>query len=745
MKMALSKGTRLGRYEILALLGSGGMGEIYRARDTRLERDVALKVLPDHLACDSDALARFQREARAVAALSHPNIRAIYDIGCDEGKTFAIMELLEGDTLASHLAQAALHWREALEIGLGIANGLAAAHAKGIVHRDIKSANIFLDPIRGVKILDFGLARLKSRRASPTFSELPTCSLETQLGVVMGTVAYMSPEQVRGQSADARSDVFAFGCVLYEMATGYRPFTGETNADIMAAILHHQPPALSQSGKQRPADLDRIIVRCLQKNPELRFPSGRELVAALQTLDQRAGLVDTATMTEVDRTEVPVPEPVVPAAAKQPSVGSVAVLPFVNMSSDKENEYFSDGLAEELINVLTKVEGLEVVPRTSTFAYKGKSEDIRKIGEQLNVRTVLQGSVRKSGNRLRIAAQLVRVEDGHHLWSETYNRQLQDVFEIQDEIAQSITKALRIVLTEKEKREFEKLPTADVHAYDFYLRGQQFFHQLRRKSLEFARQMFARAIAVDPTFARAYAGVADCCSLLYTRWNASPANLQEADRASRKALELDPDLAEAHMARGLAVLLGKQYEQAHQEFETAIRLNPNLFETYYFYGRACREQGQLAEAAILFEKAAQLDPADYQAPLAAANVYAGLGREEESKAAYRQSLELIDRHLSLHPDDPRALYLGAIACCRLGERERGLDLAKQSMALDPDEPMTLYAAACVYAILGQVEEAVDCLSKAVANGYAHKEWIKNDSDLKALHGHPRFEELVGRM
>jgi non-specific serine/threonine protein kinase len=741
--MALVNGARLGRYEILALLGSGGMGEVYRARDTRLEREVALKVLPEHLANDTESLARFQREARAVAALSHPNIRAIYDIGTDDGKTFAIMELLEGDTLANHLAQSALHWREAVEIGLGIANGLAAAHAKGIIHRDIKSANVFLDPIRGVKILDFGLARLKNRSASPAFSEMPTCTLETQIGMVMGTVAYMSPEQVRGYAADARSDVFAFGCVLYEMVTGYRPFSGESNADIMAAILHEQPPALSQSGKQRPADLDRIIARCLQKNPDQRFPSGREAATALHALSQRADLVDTATLAEADRTEIPAPARLVPhAASKQPSAGSIAVLPFVNMSSDKENEYFSDGLAEELINVLTKVEGLEVAPRTSTFAYKGKSEDIRKIGEQLHVRTVLQGSVRKSGSKLRIAAQLVRVEDSHHLWSETYNRELKDVFEIQDEIAQSITKALRIVLTEKEKRALEKIPTADVQAYDYYLRGMQFFHQLRRKSLEFARQMFARAIAVDPTFARAYAGVADCCSLLYTRWSANPVNLQEADRASRKALELDPDLAEAHMARGLAVLLSKQHESAKQEFETAIRLNPNLFETYYFYGRACREQGLLAEAAILFEKAAQINPADYQAPLAAANVYAGLGRTDDSRSAYRKSLELIDRHLVMHPDDPRALYLGAIACCRLGEKDRGLDLAKQSLALDPEEPMTLYACACVYSILGQVEEAIDCLSKAVANGYSQKEWIRNDADLRALHGHPRFEGLV---
>ena len=736
--MTLTTGTRLARYEILSRLGAGGMGEVYRARDTRLDRDVAIKVLSEQFAQDPDLLARFQREGKAAAALSHPNIRAIYDIGTDQGTTFAVMELLEGDTLAARIKRAPPDWREAVEIGLAVANGLAAAHAKGIVHRDIKPANIFLDTNGGVKILDFGLARLKSKEKGPEQKPTETASWETQPGMVMGTVVYMSPEQLRGQAVDARSDVFAFGCVLYEMVTGLRPFGGDSNADIIASILHDPPPALSESGRKRPAELDRLIARCLQKDPAQRFPSGRELALALKCLVQK--LVGTETA-EWQETETP------PAARPQinPPSASVAVLPFVNMSPDKENEYFSDGLADELINALTKVEGLRVAPRTSAFAFKGKNEDIRKIGEQLNVRTVLEGSVRKAGNRLRINAQLVNVADSAYLWSETYTRQLEDVFAIQDEIAQNIVKALRVILSEKEKRAIEKAPTADVKAYDYYLQGRQFFHQLRRKSLEFARRMFARAIALDPGYARAYAGLADCCSLLYTRWDASTANLEEADKASRKALKLDPDLAEAHVARGLAVLLGKQYELAHQEFETALRLSPNLFETHYFYGRACREQGMLAEAARLFERAAQLNPADYQAPLAAANVFAGLGRPAESAAAYRRSLELIDKHLQMHPDDARALYLGAIASCRLGDRDRGLDLAKQSLALDPEEPMTLYAVACVYAILSQSDEAIDCLSKAVANGYSHKEWIKNDADLNSLRSHPRFQALLQRL
>jgi TolB-like protein/Flp pilus assembly protein TadD len=415
------------------------------------------------------------------------------------------------------------------------------------------------------------------------------------------------------------------------------------------------------------------------------------------------------------------------------------------MSSDKENEYFSDGLAEELINALSHVGGLHVASRTSAFAFKGKSEDVRKIGEQLNVRTVLEGSVRKAGSRLRISAQLVNVADGYQLWSETYNRQLEDVFAIQDEIAQSITQALRVILSEKEKRALEKPPTANVRAYDFYLRGRQFFHQWRRTSLVRAQEMFRHAIVLDPGYAQAYAGLADCCAHLYTYWGCRPEHLAQADEASRKALELGPELAEAHTARGRAVSLSKRYDEAGREFETAIRLNPNLFETYFFYARLCRETGKLAEAVRLFEQASRLNPTEYQAPLALANVFASMGRKEESAAAYRRSLELAEKHLESHPDDARALYLGAIACCRLGDRERGLEWAGRALTMDPDEPMTLYNVTCVYALAGQTEEALDCLAKAIARGYSLKAWIEHDSDLVSLHGHPRFQALLRAM
>jgi serine/threonine protein kinase/Flp pilus assembly protein TadD len=735
--MPLATATRLGPYEILAQLGAGGMGEVYRARDTRLDRDVAIKVLPEPIAQDHQALARFQREARAVASLSHPNILALYDIGTEQGTAYAVMELLEGQTLGRRIRTSPLDWRAALDIAGAIADGLAAAHAKGIVHRDIKPENIFLQSNGGVKVLDFGLARLEPK-ATPTVTSGPeTITLETQPGVVMGTVAYMSPEQVRGQPADARSDIFAFGCVLHEMLSGRRPFTGATNADLMAAILQHPPAALPEPAG-RPLELDRLILRCLEKNPAQRFASARDLVSALKSVPR----ADSGGQAKADTGKT------LETAVRKttpPTLPSVAVLPFVNMSSDPENEYFSDGLAEELIAVLTKVEGLHVASRTSAFAFKGKKEDVRQIGEQLSVRTVLEGSVRKSGNRLRIAARLVKVADGYDLWSETYNRQLEDVFAIQDEIAQNIAKALRVILTEKDKRAMERAPEADVEAYDFYLRGRQFFHQFRRKGFEFARQMFARAIEIDPHFARAYAGMADCHSFLFLQWEATPANLEQAQNASKKALELGPDLAEAHVSRGFALSLQKRNDEACQEYETAVRLDPTLYEAHYFYGRACLARGKLPEAARLFEQACQLRPDEYQAASHLTSIYTGLGRKADAQTASHRCLERIDKHLALHPDDPRAYYLGAVVWSQRGEGAKALDWAGKALAIDPEEPITLYNVACMYSLQGQPEQAMDCLEKAVKYGFAHKAWIENDSDFDLIRQHPRYQALVNRM
>ncbi len=734
--MALTSSTRLGPYEIVNKLGSGGMGEVYRARDTRLDRDVAIKVLAAQLAHDPLALARFQREAKAVAALSHPSILTLYDIGTEQGTTYVVMELLEGQTLGGRLKQAPLDWRSGLRIAVAIAEGLGVAHAKGIIHRDIKPENVFLTADGGVKILDFGLVRRENKPAPTVPGASDTVGLETEPGVIMGTVAYMSPEQVRGQPA------VSFGAMLHEMLTGWRPFDGPSAADTMAAILNNPPPALSQSGRERPTALDRILLRCLEKDATLRFQSGRELAAALKSVVQETASSESGQQRGLDTTLEHVPAP----RTQTQTPPSIAVLPFVNMSSDPENHYFSDGLAEELIAVLTKIAGLHVSSRTSSFPFKGKSEDVRKIVEQLNVRTVLEGSVRKSGNRLRIAAQLVNVADGYHLWSETYNRQMEDVFAIQDEIAQSIAKALQVILTEQDKRALENGPQcADVKAYEFYLRGRQFFHQFRRKGFEFALQMFTRAIEIDASYARAYAGIADCHSSLYLTWEATETNLKKADEASRKALELGPNLAEAHVARGCSLALRKQFAEARQEFERAIRLEPSLFEAHYFFGRTCMREGKLLEAAALFDQAAKMRSDDYQCHSHLAAIYNGLGHNAEALAASRRCLDVIEKHLALHPDDARALYLGAVSWTKLGETAKAVEWADRSVAMNPEEPLTLYNVACVYALQGQTEPALDCLERAIKHGYAHKAWVQNDADLNSLRSHPRYLALVEKL
>ncbi len=424
---------------------------------------------------------------------------------------------------------------------------------------------------------------------------------------------------------------------------------------------------------------------------------------------------------------------------------SIAVLAFVNMSNDPENEFFSDGIAEEIINALTQVKALRVASRTSSFAFKGKSEDIGEVGRKLKVHTVLEGSVRKAGNRLRVTAQLINVADGYHLWSERYDRQLEDVFEIQDQIAENIVRALRVVLGEDEKRAIEKTPTENVQAYEYYLRGRQAQHQMRGSAMQYARRMFDRAIEIDPNFARAHAGIADCCSFLYMYWDASNANLEEADASSRKALQLDPESAEAHTSRALALTLRRQYEGARQEFEAALRLNPMLYEAHYFYGRACFTEGKLDEAVSHYREAWRVRPEDYQAIYLSAEALVKLGRGDEALDAARQGLKVADAHLDLNPGDARAWYLSAASLMRLGQREQALQRARRASTIDPEDTAVLYNVGCVYALGGSAEEALDHLDKAIQNGFGQREWVENDSDWDSIRGEPRFQALLRKL
>lgn len=710
-------GHTISHYRILANLGEGGMGAVYRAQDLMLGREIALKFLPANMAADPAARRRLLKEAQAASRLNHPNIATIYEVNESEDLPYIAMELVTGATLKQILERGELNTAQFPDIAHQIAEGLYEAHRAGVFHGDIKPGNIMLDERSRVKILDFGLATQAQRdRGADETDEAFATRTATQ-DHAGGTFPYMSPEQLRGGPANARSDIFSFGVLLYECLTGRLPFRGETSIDTLHAILRtpHTPlrsflPEISQEWEQ-------LIDRCLAKPPEHRCASMQEVQEALRRIA---------------------------APALRPE-NSLAVLYFENLSGAKEEEYFRDGMTEDVITELAKIKDLRVFPRSSVLAYRDKPLPVTQIGQQLCAGYVLEGSVRRAGSRLRITAQLAETRTGHSIWAERYDRLLEDVFAIQDEIAQNIARALRVMLSEEEKREIEKVPTNKIQAYDYYLRGRQFFHRMRLKGFEYARQMFARAIVIDPGYARAYAGVGDCCSFLYMWCEATEDNLREAISASRHAVELDSQSAEAHASLGLAESLGKHYEAARQEFETALRLDSQLFEAYYFYGRSCYEQGQYEKAAALFEKAGQVNPDDYQARSLRGLCFRALGRAEEAGEAFQECVKAIERHLPLHPDDERALCLGSGALCGLGDTDRALEWADRAVSMEPEEAVVLYNVSCTYALLGETEKALDCLEKAFRQGYGHKEWFERDPDFSSVRDHPRFQALMQQL
>ena len=538
-----------------------------------------------------------------------------------------------------------------------------------------------------------------------------------------------APEQAAGElNLDGRSDQYSLACMLYEMLTGERPFNAATAQALMAKRFTETARPLRTVRAAIPESIERAVAKAMATEVSGRFATTGQFGQALAS-----GSLNTPNDTGVFS------QPVVSAAK------SVAVLPFANMSADAENEYFTDGMAEEIINALSKIQALRVASRTSSFAFKGKNEDIGEIGKKLKVSTVLEGSVRKMGNKLRITAQLVNVADGYHLWSERYDREMEDVFAIQDDISQAIVKALRVILSEGEKKQIEKPRVVNVEAYDFYLRGMQYFHQHRRQGLDYARQMFNKAIEIDPSYALAYAGVANCYSLLYTYFDAREFNLRQADIASSKALELESGLAEAHLAKGLAVMLSKHYEEAVPEFEQAMQLNPKLFETVFWYARAHLSQGKYEEAVKLFERAASLRPENYETQKFLGQAIKSLGKDDEAEAANRKTVKLIEQHLELNPDDSRALIIGAAANASIQDTERAVLYAARAIAVDPEDPMLLYNVACTYGMLGRTGDSLDALEKAVSNGWGDKSWLEHDSDLDLIRAEPRYLALIRAM
>ena len=712
--MPLELGASLGPYVVVAPLGAGGMGEVYRARDERLGRDVAVKVLPAGLAGDPERLRRFANEARAAAAISHPNVLAVYDVET-AGTPYVVFELLEGETLREHLSGGALAPARAVEVAAQVARGLAAAHEKGIVHRDLKPDNVFLTRDGLVKILDFGLARVLDPPSAPELTAAPTLE-RTAAGVVLGTSGYMSPEQVRGLPADPRSDLFALGILLYEMLSGLRAFARPSLAESSAAILRDDPPV---PGRPLPPGLELVVRRCLAKRPDERFPSAREVLFALEAVGSGS-------------------DPVAPPAAPAPP--SLAVLPFADLSPARDQEYFCDGLAEELIAALGRLEGVRVASRTSSFQFRGTGTDVRAIGERLGVGAVLEGSVRRAGERLRVDVRLVGAADGYPLWSERFDRRMEDVFAIQEEIAERVAGALRVVLTERDRTALQSRRSSSPQAYELYLQARRALGGLR--DLRLALPLLERALELDPDFALAHAGLAEVSHWLYSWFGSRPEDLRRAEESSRRALEKAPELAETHVARAATLALTRRFDEAAVAFEAAIERNPQLWEAYWLYGRMRFAQGLAADAERLWEKAMAVRPEDYQVPILISMVYEARGRPQDVEETQWKGIELARRQLARDPGDLRAMYLCAGALVQRGRREEGLRLLDRVLSVARGDPSVLYNAACVYARAGKREEAIAALQECVRAGWYNRDWMAHDSDFDSIRDDPRFRAMI---
>ena len=734
-------GQTISHYQIVHKLGGGGMGVVYSARDTQLDRAVALKFLTAEALRDTFSLERFLREARTAASLNHPNICTVHEIGeTADGQPFIVMELLEGDTLKVLISGKALATDRVLDIAMQVSEALDHAHNRGITHRDIKPANIFVTHGGQAKVLDFGLAKFCAALAVSPETQPSGASHKsgggrdetlTAPGASMGTVAYMSPEQARGDPLDARSDLFSFGSVLYEMASGSQPFRGQTSAVIFDAIFNFTPTAASSMNLDLPEALDGVISKALEKDRELRYQSAAELRADLKRLKRD---LDSGKSNLSGRA----PSYVAPHAAGDPPENSVAVLYFENLSSAKEDEYLRDGMTEDIITELANIKNLKVFPRPALLPYRDKPVTAPQVGRELNAAYVLGGSLRRSGNRLRITVQLVQTQTGHALWARRFDREMDDVFEVQDEIARNIAQAFRINLSPQEEQKIASKPTQNSVAYDYYLRGRSY---ARRESLEFALQMYEQAIKLDPNFALAHAGIAYICGIIHEVREHDRKWVERGDAACNLALQLNPNLAEALVARARVSYSQRKHEEAIDFAKRAIALKPDCEGVYNVLGRAYFASGRFQEATELIGKAIEANGDDYNVFVPIVNALERLGRTEELNRYREMEMRSLEHQLELVPEDVRARSLLAADYANMGRGEDAVRHLEMTIALRPNDSNVLYNAACTYAVLGKKAEALELLRRSLASGYSNVDWPRQDPDLKMLHGDAEFGTL----